>query len=64
MKVRTDTDRVRHSRKLVMEFLGSSVDTSLADRRTGTDGSTSTGPSRRGSAAAMEPIAAGERDER
>ena len=30
MKVRTDTERVRHSRKLVMEFLGSSVDTSLA----------------------------------
>ena len=30
MKVSTDTERVRHSRKLVMEFLGSSVDTSLA----------------------------------
>src|SRR6266704_2175463 len=30
MKIRTDTDRVRHSRKLVMELLGSSVDTSLA----------------------------------
>lgn len=30
MVVRTDTDRVRHSRKLVMEFLDSSVDTSLA----------------------------------
>ena len=30
MKIRTDTDRVRHSRRLVMEFLGSSVDTSLA----------------------------------
>jgi NADP-reducing hydrogenase subunit HndD len=29
MKVRTDTDRVRHSRRLVMEFLASSVDTSL-----------------------------------
>ena len=27
MKVRTDTERVRHSRKLVIEFLGSSVDT-------------------------------------
>ena len=30
MKVRTDTERVRHSRKLVMEFLESSVDTTLA----------------------------------
>src|SRR5205814_10536057 len=30
MKISTDTERVRHSRKLVMEFLGSSVDTSLA----------------------------------
>ncbi len=29
MKIRTDTDRVRHSRRLVMEFLASSVDTSL-----------------------------------
>jgi NADP-reducing hydrogenase subunit HndD len=31
MKVRTDSDRVRHSRKLVMELLDSSVDTSLAN---------------------------------
>jgi NADP-reducing hydrogenase subunit HndD len=31
MKVKTDTERVQHSRKLVMEFLGSSVDTSLAN---------------------------------
>jgi predicted molibdopterin-dependent oxidoreductase YjgC len=30
MKVKTDTDRVRHSRKLVLEFLGSSVDLSTA----------------------------------
>src|SRR5205814_5909485 len=28
--VRTNTDRVRHSRKLVLELLGSSVDLSLA----------------------------------
>src|SRR5512146_2729398 len=28
MKVRTDSERVRHSRRLVMEFLGSSVDLS------------------------------------
>jgi len=32
MKISTDTDRVRHSRKLVMEFLDSSVDTSLASQ--------------------------------
>jgi len=30
MVVRTDTERVRHSRKLVLELLGSSVDLSLA----------------------------------
>jgi predicted molibdopterin-dependent oxidoreductase YjgC len=29
MKVRTDTERVRHARKMVLEFLGSSVDVSL-----------------------------------
>ena len=33
MKVQTDTDRVRHSRKLVLEFLGSSVDLSLTGPR-------------------------------
>src|SRR5206468_1549687 len=30
MSVRTDSERVRHSRKLVLELLGSSVDMSLA----------------------------------
>ena len=30
MTVRTDTERVRHSRKMVLEFLGSSVDLSTA----------------------------------
>ncbi len=30
MEIATDTDRVRHSRKLVLEFLGSTVDTSTA----------------------------------
>ena len=30
MKVKTDSDRVRHSRRMVLEFLGSSVDLSLA----------------------------------
>jgi predicted molibdopterin-dependent oxidoreductase YjgC len=34
MKVRTDTDRVRHSRKLVLEFLASSVDLSTAEGKT------------------------------
>ena len=33
MKVKTDTERVRHSRKLVLEFLGSSVDLSTASPR-------------------------------
>ncbi len=32
MKVRTDTPRVRHSRKMVLEFLASSVDLSTAPR--------------------------------
>jgi predicted molibdopterin-dependent oxidoreductase YjgC len=30
MEIQTESERVRHSRKLVIEFLGSSVDTSLA----------------------------------
>jgi predicted molibdopterin-dependent oxidoreductase YjgC len=33
MVVKTDSDRVRHSRKLVLEFLASSVDMSLADEK-------------------------------
>ena len=63
MKVQTDTERVRHSRKLVMEFLGSSVDTSLATddwhrwmREYDAD------PDRFG--ARMDPLAPGERDRR
>jgi NADP-reducing hydrogenase subunit HndD len=63
MKVSTDTERVQHSRKLVMEFLASSVDTSLANqdwqrwmREYETD------PNRFG--APMEPLAAGARDEK
>jgi predicted molibdopterin-dependent oxidoreductase YjgC len=32
MVVKTDSERVRHSRKLVLEFLGSSVDLSIAPR--------------------------------
>jgi ferredoxin len=34
MKVKTDTERVRHSRKLVLEFLASSVDLSTASGKT------------------------------
>jgi predicted molibdopterin-dependent oxidoreductase YjgC len=34
MKVKTDSDRVRHSRKLVLEFLASSVDLSTASAKT------------------------------
>jgi NADP-reducing hydrogenase subunit HndD len=63
MQIRTDTERVRHSRKLVMEFLASSVDTSLAgddwhrwQERYAAD------PARFG--ALMEPMDAGERDAR
>jgi predicted molibdopterin-dependent oxidoreductase YjgC len=63
MRVRTDTDRVRHSRKLVMEFLDSSVDTGLAasdwHRWAGEYGAD---PSRYGSP--MEPLEPGERDAR
>jgi NADP-reducing hydrogenase subunit HndD len=61
MVVRTDSDRVRHARKLVFELLGSSVDLSLAGpdvqrwmERYGAD------PARFGKPAAAAP--AGERD--
>ncbi len=63
MKVQTDTERVRHSRKLVMEFLASSADTGLAS----TDwlrwmGEYGADPSRYGEA--MPASESGERDER
>jgi predicted molibdopterin-dependent oxidoreductase YjgC len=66
MDVHTDSERVRHSRKMVLEFLGSSVDVSLAGpavpdgsiaayiQRYGAD------PARYGPSAA--PAAPGERD--
>ncbi len=60
MKIATDTERVKKSRKLVLELLGSSVDLSQAEglkplmNRYGAD------PSRFGPAA--RPAAAGERD--
>jgi predicted molibdopterin-dependent oxidoreductase YjgC len=63
MQVRTDSERVRTSRKLVMELLGSSVNTTLASadwhrwvERYEAD------PDRFG--ARMEPLEAGERDAR
>jgi predicted molibdopterin-dependent oxidoreductase YjgC len=63
MKVRTETERVRHSRRMVLEFLGSSVDLSL----TGGDvarwlSDYGADPSRYGPP--TPPAAAGERDAR
>ena len=63
MKVKTDTERVQHSRKLVMEFLASSVDVELTSpdvHRWMTEYQVH--PERFG--AEMEPAATGERDER
>jgi predicted molibdopterin-dependent oxidoreductase YjgC len=63
MKVTTDSERVRHSRKLVMEFLGSSVDTSLASPDWHRwQAAYQAEPDRFG--ALMEPMPAGERDTR
>ena len=66
MEVQTDSERVRTSRKMVLEFLGSSVDISLAGAAA-PDGSTAAyaerygaDPTRYGPPAA--PHAAGERD--
>jgi predicted molibdopterin-dependent oxidoreductase YjgC len=63
MKVSTDTERVRHSRRMVLEFLGSSVDLGLASAAVqrwlasyGAD------PERYGPGSAAAP--AGERDSR
>jgi NADP-reducing hydrogenase subunit HndD len=63
MKVKTDTDRVRHSRRMVLEFLGSTVDLGLADAAvTRWMQSYEADPARYGPA--MEPADAGERDAR
>ncbi len=63
MKVRTDTDRVRHSRRMVLEFLGSSVDLGLASAAVQRWIETYRAePSRYGPTEA--PAAAGERDAR
>ena len=61
MKVKTDTERVQHSRKLVMEFLASSVDVELTSpdvHRWMTEYQVH--PERFG--AEMEPASTGERD--
>jgi NADP-reducing hydrogenase subunit HndD len=61
MKVQTDTDRVRFSRKLVMELLASSVDTSLSsDDWHRWREEYAADPGRFGGA--MAPASAGERD--
>jgi predicted molibdopterin-dependent oxidoreductase YjgC len=63
MSVRTDTERVRHARRMVLEFLGSSVDLGLASAavRRWME-AYEADPSRYGPAS--EPLEAGERDRR
>ncbi|HET7474097.1 MAG TPA: 2Fe-2S iron-sulfur cluster-binding protein [Candidatus Limnocylindrales bacterium] len=60
MDVRTDTERVQHSRKMVLEFLGSSVDLSTAPSALGYLDRYGADPSRYGPPAA--PAEPGERD--
>ena len=60
--VRTATERVRHSRKLVLELLGSSVDLSLAPGVAAWNEEYGADPARFGVAA--EPAVLGERDQR
>jgi len=60
MVVRTDTERVRHSRKMVLEFLGSSVDLSVTRDVERWMGDVGADPTRYGPPA--PPAAAGERD--
>jgi predicted molibdopterin-dependent oxidoreductase YjgC len=62
MKVATDSERVRTSRKLVLELLGSSVDLSTAPEIEGYMARYGADPSRFGPPA--DPSAAGERDAR
>src|ERR1700675_896660 len=63
MKVKTDTARVQHSRKLVMEFLASSVDVELTSPDVHRWMSEyEVHPERFG--AEMPPLSAGERDRR
>ena len=60
MVVKTDSDRARHSRKLVLELLGSSVDLSIAPNVAGWMADYDADPTRFGPAA--KPAAAGVRD--
>jgi predicted molibdopterin-dependent oxidoreductase YjgC len=60
MEIQTDSDRVRHSRKMVLEFLGSSVDLSTAPAALEYIDRYDADPGRYGDPAA--PAAAGERD--
>jgi len=60
MDVRTDSERVRHSRKMVLEFLASSVDLSTAPAAPGYIERYEADPARYGPSAAPAP--AGERD--
>ncbi len=60
MDVQTDSERVRHSRRMVLEFLGSSVDLSTAPAAGGYIDRYDADPSRYGPPA--EPAGAGERD--
>ena len=61
MDVQTDSERVRHSRRMVLEFLGSSVDLSTAPS-TRRPTSSATAPTRTRYGEAAAPAAAGERD--
>ena len=66
MDVQTDSERVRHSRRVVLEFLASSVDTALAGMRT-PDGSLAAWAERYGADPARfgppgPPAAVGQRD--
>jgi predicted molibdopterin-dependent oxidoreductase YjgC len=60
MEIQTDSERVRHSRKMVLEFLGSSVDLSTAPAALEYIERYDADPSRYGTAA--QPAVAGERD--
>ena len=60
MDIRTDSERVRHSRKMVMELLGSSVDLSTAPSAAGYLERYDADPTRYGPPASPAP--AGERD--
>ena len=60
MEIQTDNERVRHSRKMVLEFLGSSVDLSTAPSALGYIDRYDADPTRYGPAA--PPAEPGERD--